>query len=235
MASFNGARHLRSQLDSILPQLGRSDELIVSDDGSTDGSLEILAGLRDARVRVLRGPARGAAENFASALAQARNHVVFLADQDDVWEKDKLARQSAYLERYLLVVRDCVITDESGGVTHSSYFAINRSRPGLIRNLCRNSYMGCCMAFRRELLQAALPIPSKLAHDWWLGMVAELCGDVLFLPEPLVRYRRHGANISPTARKSDRSLRAKLGDRLTLAYELSKRAIKGPLSAGKSG
>jgi glycosyltransferase involved in cell wall biosynthesis len=120
MASFNGARHLLSQIDSILPQLGRGDELIVSDDGSTNGSLEILVGLRDARVRVLRGPSRGAAENFASALAQARNHVVFLADQDDVWEKDKLARQSAYLERYLLVVSDRVITDESGDVTHSS-------------------------------------------------------------------------------------------------------------------
>jgi hypothetical protein len=89
---------------------------------------------------------------------------------------------------------------------------MNHSRAGLIRNLRRNSYMGCCMAFRRELLQAALPIPSMLAHDSWLGMVAELYGDILFLPEPLVRYRRHGANVSPTARKSDRSLRAKRGD-----------------------
>ena len=88
------------------------------------------------------------------------------------------------------------------------------------------------MAFQRELLQAALPIPPTLAHDWWLGMVAELHGEILFLPKPLVRYRRHGANVSPTARKSDRSLRAKLGDRARLAYELSKRVMKGPSPAG---
>jgi glycosyltransferase involved in cell wall biosynthesis len=233
MTSFNGARHLRSQLDSILPQMGPGDELIASDDGSTDGTVEILAAIRDPRVRVMRGPSRGPAENFASALAQARNHAIFLADQDDVWEHEKLDRQCTYLKRYVLVVSDCVITDESGAVTHPSYFAINRSRPGLIHNLRRNSYMGCCMAFRRELLQAALPIPPTLAHDWWLGMVAELSGEVLFLPEPLVRYRRHGANVSPTARTSDRSLREKLGDRLRLAYELSKRAMRAPSTAKK--
>jgi glycosyltransferase involved in cell wall biosynthesis len=226
MASFNGAPYVRAQVESILPQLGHDDELIVSDDGSTDGTVQILNAVRDPRLRILRGPSRGASANFASALAQARNDVVFLADQDDLWETEKIARQRALLEHYVLVISDCVITDERGRVAHPSYFAVNHSRPGLIRNLYRNSYMGCCMAFRRELLRVALPIPSGLPHDWWLGMVAEVAGNVFFLPDPLVRYRRHAANASLTTEKSRRGLYSRVRDRVRLACTLTLRALK---------
>jgi glycosyltransferase involved in cell wall biosynthesis len=226
MASFNGAPYVRAQVESILPQLGHDDELIVSDDGSTDGTVDILNAVRDPRLRILRGPSRGASANFAWALAHAQNEVVFLADQDDLWETEKIGRQCALLEHYVLVISDCVITDERGAVTHPSYFAVNDSHPGLIRNFYRNSYMGCCMAFRRELLRIALPIPSGLPHDWWLGMVAEVAGNVFFLPDRLVWYRRHGANTSLTTEKSRRGLYSRVRDRLRLACALIARAVK---------
>jgi glycosyltransferase involved in cell wall biosynthesis len=226
MASFNGAAYIRAQVESILPQLGHDDELIVSDDGSSDGTVDILHAVRHPRLRILRGPSRGASANFAWALAHAQNDVVFLADQDDLWETEKIARQCALLEHYVLVISDCVITDERGAVTHPSYFAINDSGQGLIRNLYRNSYMGCCMAFRRQLLRIALPIPSGLPHDWWLGMVAELAGNVFFFPDRLVRYRRHSANASLTSERSRRAWYSRVRDRVRLAYALTARAVK---------
>lgn len=226
MATFNGAAYLRPQLESILPQLAAGDELVVSDDGSDDGTVEIVRGLKDSRIRLLKGPCRGSCANFALALAEARNDAVFLSDQDDVWEPQKVARQSELLDDYLLVVSDCTVTDQDGIVMHDSYFALNRSAPGVLRNLVRNGFLGCCMAFRRGLLESASPIPRGMAHDWWLGMIAQLSGEVLFLPERLVRYRRHGATTSFAAGRSGRSLSTRIGDRARLLGALAARAVK---------
>jgi glycosyltransferase involved in cell wall biosynthesis len=226
MATLNGAAYLRRQLESILPQLLPEDELIVSDDGSDDGTMQIMRGLKDARIRLVSGPRRGLSANFAFALAQARNDAIFLCDQDDVWQPDKVAHQSRLLGRYLLIVSDCTVTNQQGEVIHDSYFRLNRSGPGLLRNLVRNSFLGCCMAFRRELLSMASPFPDNVPHDWWLGMVALIGGNVLFLPQQLVRYRRHDATASFAAGTSGRKLSARLTDRVRLAGALAARSIR---------
>jgi glycosyltransferase involved in cell wall biosynthesis len=226
MATLNGAAYLRAQVDSILRQLAAEDELVVSDDGSQDATLEILRSLGDSRVRLVQGPRRGVWANFAFALAKARNEAIFLSDQDDVWEPDKVERQAQLLEDHLLVLSDCAVVDQDGALLHQSYFALNRSAPGLARNLVRNSFLGCCMAFRGELLREASPIPQGVAHDWWLGMVASLSGRVLFLPRRLVRYRRHGAAASYAAGRSRRALSTRIGDRIRLVSALAARAAR---------
>lgn len=226
MATFNGVAYLRPQLESILSQLGPENELVISDDGSEDGTLDVLHGLRDSRVRLIQGPRRGPWANFAVSLAAARHEAIFLSDQDDLWEPEKLERQSRLLEEHLLVVSDCAVIDQDGKVVHDSYFALNRSAPGLMRNLVRNSFLGCCMAFRRELLCKASPIPQGIAHDWWLGMVALLSGKVLFLPHKLVRYRRHGTTASFAASNSRRALSTRIGDRLRLVGALGARTAR---------
>ena len=218
--TFNGAPYIAAQLASILrsPRVG---EVLVSDDGSTDGTLDVLRAIGDARVQVVDGPRRGLIRNYEVLLARARGEFVFLADQDDIWLPEKVDTMVAHQENADLVVSDCTVTDADLVVVHPSFFALRRSGPGLLRNLLRNSYLGCCMAIRRDLLRHALPFPERLPmHDWWLGLVGEAFGTVAFIPEKLVLYRRHGANMSTTASPSQATWAVRLRWRFTLIAAL---------------
>jgi len=222
MATHNGSRFIGEQVDSILPQLTDRDELVVSDDDSHDGLRDILEGYRDPRVRLL--PARqfgSPARNFEYALAQCRNEYIFLADQDDVWYPNKIRLMSERLAFSDLVVCDCRLTDSNLQTLAPSFFAWNRSRAGIWKNLIRSSYMGCCMAFHRRVLDRALPFPTHIPiHDQWIGLVAERFYRTEFLPTVLLDHRRHQDNYSSTGERSKHSLFKKMEIRLTLTKQL---------------
>jgi glycosyltransferase involved in cell wall biosynthesis len=222
MATHNGERFLRQQLDSILPQLRACDELIIADDHSTDGLPMILASYHDPRIRILpskyfNNPAR----NFEYTLVHARNELIFLADQDDVWHLQKINIMCEKLQEVDLAICDCRLTDQELATVLPSFFKSNKSRPGLLKNLLRSSYMGCCMAFRREVLDKALPFPDAIQlHDQWIGLVAERHFRVAFIPQILVDHRRHHTNYSTTGAQSRNSLKKKLRLRFHLAKKL---------------
>jgi glycosyltransferase involved in cell wall biosynthesis len=204
LATFNGEKFLTEQLQSILSQIGIGDELIIADDGSTDGTLEIIRSVSDARIKLLEGsPPRNPALNFERALKAAKGDFIFLSDQDDVWLPGRVEAAMKWMQLYTTVVVDCDITDDKGAVVAPSYFSIRKSANGLMHNLKKNTYLGACMSFKRELLQMALPFPEGIPmHDIWLGWVTEVAGKAKFLPEVLVHYRRHGSNVTvaPNAR-----------------------------------
>ena len=223
MAAYHGERYLRAQIESILPQLREGDELLVSDD-DPGGETERIArefAARDSRVQVLAGPGEGVVRNFAHVLACASGDVLFLCDQDDVWQPDKVSSVLREIERGAdLVLHDAAVTDASLQVTAPSFFQLHGSRPGFVRNFLRNSYMGCCMAFTRDLAQRALPFPADIPmHDQWIGLIAEKHGRVCFLPEVLILYRQHGGNV--TGGKT--SLQQKLAWRVSLLRALRDR------------
>lgn len=202
MAAYNGKAYIWEQIDSILSQLSGEDELVISDDGSTDGTRELLdqwAG-REPRLRVLDGPHRGLQQNFAHALAHCAGEVLFLSDQDDRWVDGKVRQVTALFEarpEVMAVLHDAALVDSRMQPMGSNMFALRGSRPGFWKNLWKNSYMGSCMAFRADLLKVALPIPEGLPmHDQWLGMLAEQIGEVALLPEQLLLYRRHDATVT---------------------------------------
>lgn len=196
LAAFNGAKHIGAQMASILDSPHVS-ELLVSDDGSTDGTRELVAAAADPRVRLLAGPGRGVIRNFEFLLGQAAGKYIFLADQDDVWLERKVDVMLRALEAADLVVSDCAVVDEQLEVVTPSFFAARGSGPGLVKNFLRNSFLGCCMAFRREVLEYVLPFPGSVPmHDWWIGLMASRKGRVRFLDEVLVLYRRHGRNAT---------------------------------------
>lgn len=225
MATYNGARFITEQLSSILCQLQDDDELIISDDGSTDETVTIIREFKDPRVKFLEGAElKNLIRNFSHALSHARHDLIFLADQDDVWFEHKVETVTQLLQIYDLVVTDCTLIDADGALLADSFFKQHGSRAGFLSNLMSNSYLGCCMAFRRSLLEKALPIPLSVPmHDIWLGILAEWYGRPYFYPKPLMAYRRHGVNVSTTGTPSTRSLWQKLGSRYHLLLCLARR------------
>lgn len=203
MITYNGEKYLKEQLDSILCQLMEQDEVIVSDDGSTDGTITILNEYqkKDSRIKVVEGPRAGIKKNVEYALKQCRGEVIFLADQDDIWRANKVKRVLEVMEQEacVLVIHDAeVFREHPKQITMESFFVFRSARAGVLKNILKNSYIGCCMAFRRELLDKVIPIPDNIEmHDQWIGVLNDFYfGKSVFLKEPLLCYRRHGENSS---------------------------------------
>lgn len=224
MALYNGSEYVEEQLKSILIQLSDADEIIISDDGSTDDSLKIVQGLDDDRIRLIKNEStNNLILNFENALKHARGKYLFLSDQDDVWEPHKIHTMLMYLEDYDLVVCDCSVINRNGIIINDSYFKLRGSGTGLIKNLIKNRYVGCCMAFNRFVLNKSLPFPKTIPmHDWWIGMVAEAFGKPFFCGKPLVKYRRHDKNASPFIKYNQYGFFEKVGFRMNLCWVLFK-------------
>lgn len=212
MGTKDGAAFIAEQLDSILTQLTGNDEVVIADDCSSDDTLKIIRSFGDPRIRVLESPAeRGITRTFQASLMASRGDFIFLADQDDVWLPGKVAIMKAALAEYDLVVSDCNLVDDNLRIQSRSFYDKNGSGRGLLKNLVKNSYMGCCMAFTRKLRDRALPFPADVPiHDFWIGLIGELYFKVRFLPDVLVLHRRHGSNASTSGETSHQSINKKL-------------------------
>ena len=223
--TFNGEEYIGAQLESILvsPLIG---EIIVSDDGSEDQTIDVVKSFNDERVKVVEGPRQGLIKNYEYLFSIAAGDYIFLADQDDVWLPEKVEVMLEHLQDADMVVCDCKVVDGQLNLLYPSFFALHHSGPGLVRNLLRNSYLGCCMAFRKQLLAYALPFPRALPiHDWWLGLIAEVFGKVTFIDRQLMLYRRHGGNVSATSERSQAPLVTRLRWRAGLAVALAGRRL----------
>lgn len=200
MATYNGGKHLKQQLESILSQLSADDEIIVSDDGSTDDTIQIVNSFADGRIKVISNTGnKGVNGNFENALLNSKEKYIFLADQDDIWFINKIRVMLDHLEKYDVVNCDCEVVNDELQKLYHSYFNYINSGPGLVKNLKRNTYMGNCMAFKREILNIALPFPPRIPnHDLWIGVVADLFYKPYFIPEVLGSHRRHASNASNT-------------------------------------
>ena len=225
MATYNGAKYIKEQLESILCQLSEDDEVIVSDDGSTDGTIDIIMSYHDNRVKVLHhisSPGSSfvkATRNFENALLHAHGDYIFLADQDDVWHKNKVSVCSSYLDKYMLIQHDQTLIGNSYGYPlhvksiHKLFFL----------NLFDLSFKGCCIAFRRELLQKVLPVPKPvIVHDAWIGCWGYLLGSYVSINDELIDYRVHGKNVSIGTRNR---FYYKILYRLQICYCLFKRSF----------
>ena len=199
IATYNGERYIRQQIESIVCQLNVDDEIIVSDDGSTDGTLDIVKGIGDKMIKIIEGPGRKSPIlNFECALKASKGDFIFLSDQDDVWKPDKVEICMKWLKTYHCVVSDAEVTDNRLKPLYPSLYAIMQVRQGRIYNtIWKNGYTGCCMAFRRDVVEASLPFPKDIPmHDIWIGNVAAYKYNVIFIPDRLIYFRRHENTIS---------------------------------------
>ncbi len=199
MATYNGEKYIKEQIESILVCLGNEDELIISDDESTDSTLDIIKSFNDKRIHLINGPKKGIKQNFANAIENTSGEYIFLADQDDIWNENKVKDvvKCFEKEKCTLVVHDAEIVDEKLNVIKDSYYKYRNSGKGIIKNIYKNTYIGCCMAFSKEIKKYILPIPNDIEmHDQWIGVLNDKYGKTYFLEEKLIKYRRHSLNNS---------------------------------------
>lgn len=198
LAAYNGEKYIEEQLRSILEQLRGDDEIIVSDDNPSGGTRAVVESMNDPRIHYVEGPGKGVIKNFENAIKHTTGDVVFLSDQDDVWLPGKvIAVCEEFKNGAMAVLHDAKVTDENLNVVEESFFKLNGSAPGFWKNIKKNSYMGCCMAFDATMKRFILPFPNNLPmHDQWIGLKAEQNGKVVFLDTPYLLYRRNDDSLT---------------------------------------
>jgi glycosyltransferase involved in cell wall biosynthesis len=211
MCTYNGARFVGEQLASILEQTSPPAELVVADDGSSDGTLEIVGGIADAhgvQPTVLPGDSPlGVTANFERAVSATTQPIVALSDQDDRWHPGRLEDVAARFDAdpgLLLLHTDARLIDDAGAPLGRTLFeslevgahelAAEQSGDAFSAFLRRNLATGATVVFRRTLLESALPFPRDWVHDEWLAIVAAAVGRVQVVRDATIDYRQHGAN-----------------------------------------
>ena len=213
LATYNSAKFLRAQLDSLFSQTCQDFDLLVADDGSSDATLAILAEYKARfphRIRLLAfdTPAGGACANFARITDAFTADYAMYCDHDDVWLPDKievsLARMREIERQHgdvcAFVHSDVAVCDGDLNVVANSVWEFaNRSpeRSELEQQLLTNVAIGCTMLMNRALYRAARPIPRDAAmHDHWVSLVGAAFGVLAAIDRPTVLYRRHGDNAT---------------------------------------
>lgn len=221
MATYNGEQFIWQQVDSILSQLDDDSELIISDNRSTDRTVEIIQSFNNNKIKLIQCSTKGVKVNFENGLKQASGEIIFLSDQDDVWLANKVAVVKEYLKKYDLVMTDSIVVDETLKPVADSFYSLTGAGKGLLKNFYKNSYQGCNMAFKKKLLSIALPFPDKIPmHDIWIGFIGELFYKTFFIQDKLSLYRRHSNNASSSTGKSIYGFFTKVGFRLQLFIKI---------------
>lgn len=230
LAAYNGERFIKKQILSNLMQLSDKDELIISDDGSTDNTINIIHSINDHRIKCIyhnKSEVRNSknslyyivASNFENALSCASGDIIFLSDQDDIWAPNKVEIYLKALERADLVQGNYTYIDINDNEILGKRFCSSPFK-NMVYDLFVLPFHGASMAFKRNILNLALPFPANLIqHDSYLGKIALLRGKCTFISLPLTFYRVHEHNVSQPGSKSPNSLIFKIYFRVRLLYQ----------------
>jgi len=227
LTTCNSERFLEGQLSSILQQTRPVDEIVVGDDASTDATRSILEEFLSAapmETHVIARTSRvGFRANIESTARRATGDIVFFADHDDVWHREKVERVVRVLHGRprAAAFSNGRIIDAHGAPDRSDLWTRagldRRSRRSLVNGhalpvlLARRAVTGAALTCTSDLLAAALPFPVSTVHDHWIGLLAAATGELIPLDEPLIDYRLHGANaIGLGARNPLRRIRERI-------------------------
>jgi len=203
MCTYNGAKYLKEQLNSIIAQTLPVDEIVICDDASTDDTRTILQAyqVEFPFIKLYQNESNiGGKANFEKALALCTGDIIFLSDQDDVWHEKKVELIADYFQRVDLcegVFHNAGVSEE-GTLWDILNFQVVRQKlipAHLFRAqlMCRNFVTGACLAFRRSALAHILPfkLMDKMWHDEWIALVLSKRASLHWLSQPLIYYRKH--------------------------------------------
>lgn len=218
MATYNGAQFVVRQLDTVLKQLNQNDEVIIVDDGSKDNTVAIIKETFGDQVQVYVNEKNlGVIHSFERAISLANGDILFLCDQDDLWEDNKVELVLKAFEEQdaALVVHDAYVVDGELEIINPSWNDYNRNniKQGILGNIVKNAFTGAFMAFKKELKKDILPFPASIEmHDQWIALVCMLKKEkIVFIEQPLMKYVRHGGNVTGMKK---RTLSAQLKGRI---------------------
>ena len=233
IATYNGSKFITKQLDSVIEQLGKEDEIIIIDDCSSDNTLEIIKTYSDARIKIFQNEKNlRHVKSFEKAISLSTKELIFLCDQDDLWEAGRLNTFENYFVKYpevMLVSSNFNCIDDNDEIiknTLNKVFVKNsfQYRKNIFSIFAgKIGYFGCAMAFKRSLVPTILPIPEYVeAHDLWIAMAANYKKANLHIDDKTLYHRIHQNNASDLKRNIQGKLKARLGF-FKLYRELAKR------------
>ena len=208
LATYNGEKYIKEQVESILNQTYENIQIIISDDCSTDNTRQVLKEYENnEKIKVFYQEKNlGYVKNFEFLLKQVKSNLYMLSDQDDVWKKEKVEKSVEKIEseKLDLVFGDLEVVDENLNTLYKSYnrymhliHKIKKYQKDYRLQYLYNCMTGCTIISRKNWIDKVLPFPTDskyMIHDYWLGLVIALNGKVGYIEEPYILYRQHGKN-----------------------------------------
>jgi len=212
LATYNGELYISELLHSISSQNTLPDELIISDDSSTDSTLEIaneFARNATFSVKILINKNRlGSTANFEVAIRACSGNIIFPCDQDDIWYPHKIERMLEYLMNNPsagAAFSDADVVDQDLNLLKNSLWERKRIKQHELNAISsdgnafemvvkRNIVTGTAMAFQAQYLEYIVPIPKEWEHDYWIALIISMSAKLIPIPTPLIAYRQHGSN-----------------------------------------
>ncbi|WGQ07993.1 glycosyltransferase family 2 protein [Pedobacter gandavensis] len=214
LCTYNGEKHLHEQMDSLLKQDYPNLEIVILDDCSTDRTYELLLQYQEKypQIRLNQNKENlGFNKNFEAALLQCKGEFIAIADQDDIWEQDKISQLAAKIGDNLLIYHDSLLIDVDGQTagrktSNTHRFVKGQCASFLLYNNCVSGHT-CLMS--KALLPHLLPFPEGIYYDWWMAYTAACLGKIDYLDLALVKHRRHASSSTSKDKISGKALRIK--------------------------
>lgn len=215
LCTFNGEKFIEEQLHTLINQTHLPDEIVISDDGSIDNTVQIIQKIENKTTIpfvYFKHEKLGVFKNFSQTISQCSGDIIFPCDQDDIWKLDKI-------EKHLNVHHK----DEKIKLVYSNADVVNNTQDHYlyplwdVKSICNQkhpyaslsnlvykgkSIAGCCMSFKKDFYDTILPIPDDVYHDDWIASCASILGQIQGISESLIYYRQHGNNVVGTVRGS---------------------------------
>ena len=217
LATYNGARYLKEQLDSILNQTYSDFRLIISDDKSTDKTRSIIEEYaeKDSRIECYFQESNlGVIKNFEFLMKKVESNFFMFSDQDDIWKENKIEKSMEVMEseKADLVYSDLEVVDKNLNTTYKSYWKLKgldnkvKKYNNFSALYLNNFITGCTMLCKKKFIDMILPLPNKskfVLHDYWVALIVSQHGNLAYVKEPLIKYRQHKDNKVGSRKKSD--------------------------------
>lgn len=212
LCTYNGEKYIKEQLESILNQTRRPNEIIISDDNSSDNTItkikEVLNRANIEWALNVNSENIGVTKNFEKAINLCTGDLIFTCDQDDVWIRNKIEKIESVFALNLncnLIFTDAELVDSQLKSMNSSLWKTIGFSNHLLNKmnsvnlldilLKKNIITGATMAFKKELSKKIMPMSGNWIHDYWIGIIASINGQVIGIPDRLLLYRQHENNL----------------------------------------